>query len=145
MTQALGLEPAAAADGERPRYLALGTAWAVRNPPDLAITRRPPCDLAHVILIELEGIPRRFPAGRVVATAQLPSRTDSVDFALAPRRFELGPITGFPDDAIDRPGVRRLRLVLDADAASGWSDPEIRSVWPGRIETGWIEVEIVRR
>ena len=28
---------------------------------------------------------------------------------------------------------------------SGWADPEVRSIWPGRIQTNWVEVEIVRR
>jgi hypothetical protein len=145
MTHALRLEPDAPADLEQPRYLSLGTEWALRNPPVLDVATSLPCDLAHAISIELEGSSGQFPAGQVVATAQARPRTDSVDFRSTPRRFKLGPVTGFPDDAIQRPGLRRLRLVLDADAASGWADPDIRSVWPGRIETEWIDVEIVRR
>jgi hypothetical protein len=35
--------------------------------------------------------------------------------------------------------------VLEANADLGWTDPDIRSVWPGTIETVWINVELVRR
>jgi hypothetical protein len=27
----------------------------------------------------------------------------------------------------------------------GWADTDVRSLWPGRAHTNWVEVEIVRR
>jgi hypothetical protein len=30
------------------------------------------------------------------------------------------------------------------DHDSGWYDSYVRSIWPGTIETGWVEVEVVR-
>ena len=50
-----------------------------------------------------------------------------------------------PRDLIDQPGSRRLRVWLEPDPDRGWADPEIRSIWPGTIETGWVNLEIVRR
>jgi hypothetical protein len=38
-----------------------------------------------------------------------------------------------------------MRVILTADPELGWTDPEVRSLWPGTIETRWVEVEIVRR
>ncbi len=83
-----------------------------------------PCDLAHRLDVEIEGVPGRFRAGSVVVSGQesgLGLRTRD------PRRFPLGPIAGLPPDAIDRPGERRIRLVLTADPDLGWADPDVRS------------------
>ena len=33
---------------------------------------------------------------------------------------------------------------LEPDPDRGWTDPDIRSIWPGTIETGWVNIEIVR-
>ena len=41
--------------------------------------------------------------------------------------------------------MRRLRIWLEVDPGGGWADPDIRSIWPGRTETDWVLVEIVRR
>jgi hypothetical protein len=48
-------------------------------------------------------------------------------------------------DASARPGSTRARVILTADPALGWADPEVRSVWPGTIATAWEAVELVRR
>jgi hypothetical protein len=61
------------------------------------------------------------------------------------RRFELGPISSLPPAVIERPGARRARILIEADLDRGWADPNIRSIWPGRTETNWVEVEIVRQ
>ncbi len=143
-SRAVRLEPSVPGNGEPSRYLVVGQEWALRNPPCLTVTTPLPCDLAHAISIELEGVPGRFPAGGVVLSDQGPPLRDST----VPRqlvRFELKSISGLPQDAIERPGIRRVRLMLEADPACGWADPDVRSIWPGRIETGWVEVEIVRR
>jgi hypothetical protein len=60
-------------------------------------------------------------------------------------RFPLGSVEPLPEGAIERPGTRRLRARLVADADRGWADPDVRSVWPGVIETGWVEAEVIRR
>ncbi|MGO9463730.1 MAG: hypothetical protein ACLQVF_06170 [Isosphaeraceae bacterium] len=145
ISRALWLEASFPGNGEPSRYVAIGDEWTLKNPPCLAVATPLPCDLAHVISIELDGVPGRFPAGRIVLSDQGPGVRDPSTPRPQPARFELSSISSLPQDAIDRPGIRRMRLVLEADPACGWADPDIRSIWPGRIETGWVEVEIVRR
>jgi len=145
ISRAIRLEPSIPGNGEPSRYMAVGDDWTLKNPPRLAVATPLPCDLAHSIAIELEGLPDRFPAGRVVLSEQGAPARDSSARRPQPARFELSAMAGLPQDAIERPGIRRMRLVLEADPACGWADPDIRSIWPGRIETGWVEVEIVRR
>jgi len=147
ISQSLRLEPCCPGNGAPSRYLAVGNEWALRNPPCLAISTPLPCDLAHAISIEFEGVPGPLPAGRIVLSDPdngRPAR-ESTAPGEQPRRFELSSISSLPPDAIERPGQCRMRLLLDADPASGWADPDIRSIWPGRIETNWAEVEVVRR
>ena len=48
-------------------------------------------------------------------------------------------------EIFERPGRRAMRLTLEPIPEFGWADPEIRSIWPGRMQTDWLEVEIVRR
>jgi hypothetical protein len=38
-----------------------------------------------------------------------------------------------------------MRIVLSPDPDLGWTDPDVRSIWPGKIETSWLEVELMRR
>jgi len=38
-----------------------------------------------------------------------------------------------------------MRVILSADPDKGWADPEIRSIWPGRIVTDWVDIRVVRR
>jgi hypothetical protein len=121
------------------RYLALNEQMAIRNPPSLIIMTPVPCDLAHTVEIEIETIPGRFSAGEVLLPGQ------GVPQASATRACALGPITGIPHDAIDRPGTRRVRAVLTPDPDRGWADPDIRSIWPGIITTDWADVELIRR
>ena len=144
VARAIRLEPAVAADGKPATYLSLGDEWTLRNPPRIAVTTPLPCDLAHAISIEFEGVAGRFPGGRLILSGQgIAPRLDDAETAV--RRFELGPIPPLPAAVIERPGVRRLRIWLEADPDAGWADPDIRSIWPGRTQTDWVEVEIVRR
>jgi hypothetical protein len=104
-----------------------------------------PCDLAHPIAIEFDGTPGSFPAGALILSGQgLPQRGPGPPETIV-RQFDLGPIPPLAEGVIDRPGVRRMRVRLQADPELGWADPDVRSVWPGQIETNWVEVEIVRR
>lgn len=122
-------------------YLTLNDQFALRDAPMLRVTTPLPCDLAHSLELEIEGVAGRFGAGAVVLSGQGTARDEQV----AVRTFPLGPIAAVPAEAIDRPGTRRLRAILTADPDRGWGDPEIRSIWPGTIETEWVEVEVVRR
>ncbi len=122
-------------------HLDLNADLVLRNPPDLIVSPPLPCDLAHRLAIEFEGIPGQFRVGQVIvggqgAGASGTSRTF---------RFPRVPIAGLPADAIDRPGERRLRAILTADPDLGWTDPDVRSVWPGTIVTGWAAVRVIRR
>jgi hypothetical protein len=147
ISHAVRLEPSFPRNGEPSRYLAVGSEWALRNPPCLAVRTPLPCDLAHAISVELEGVPLRLPAGQFVLCANGgPTGTSTADHPQI-ERFELNPLSlsSSPKDAIERPGLRRMRIILEADPASGWAHPDVRSIWPGRIETGWVEVDVVRR
>jgi hypothetical protein len=135
------LEQGAGAGEDGSVFMTLSDQMALRNPPALAVTTPLPCDLAHAISLEFEGVPGRFPAGAVVLSGQGEGQAE----ASAVRRFPLGPVTGLPSDAIERPGPRRLRAVLTADPDRGWADPDVRSIWPGEIVTDWVEAEVVRR
>lgn len=131
--QAVALEP-----GEQGEtlgadvFLALDSDFMIRNPPRITVAGRLPCDLAHAVELEIEGVPGLFPAGRVVLAGQ------------GPASFELGPVAAAAG-LIDRAGARKARAVLTADPSSGWADPDVRSVWPGPITTNWALVDVVRR
>ena len=110
----------------------------LRDPPLIQLRGPLPCDLAHRLAVEFEGVPGTFAAGSLVAVAaDLPDQ--------ATRDFPLGSITDLPPGAIDRPGPVRLRAMLTADPSLGWGDPAIRSVWPDSITTNWVDAKIIRR
>jgi hypothetical protein len=143
MARAIRLEPVAGSSDQPANHLALGPDWVLRTPPRLAVITPLPCDLAHAVSIELEGVPGSLPAGRLIASGQgpaLPGAASSRGIA----RFDLGPVRELAPGVIDRPGMRRLRVRLTADPELGWADPLVRSVWPGQLETNWVEVEIMR-
>jgi len=145
VARAIGLEPAVADDGKPSTYLSLGGEWTLRNPPRLTVAVPLPCDLAQAISIEFEGVAGRFPGGRLTLSGQGVPRRGSTGEETVIRRFELGPIPPLPPGVIDRPGMRRMRIWLEAEPDCGWADPDIRSIWPGRTRIDWVEVEIVRR
>jgi hypothetical protein len=144
IARAIRLERAILADETRATYLALGGEWMLRNPPRLAAATPLPCDLAHAISLEFEGVEGRFPGGRLIVSGQ-GARAGSPGEETSTGRFDLGPIPPLPPGVIDRPGTRRMRAELEPDPDAAWADPDIRSVWPGRTQLDWIDVEIVRR
>jgi len=143
--RAICLEPVTAAAGGNSTYVSLGTEWALRDPPRLAVALPLPCDLAHEISIEIQGVAGRFAGGSLVVSGQGLSRHGSPAADSVIRRFDLGPISNIAAAAIERPGPRSIRLRLDTAPDRGWADPDVRSIWPGQLETNWVEVEIVRR
>ena len=70
VARAIRLEPGEVADGKPATYLALNSEWAIKSPPSLAIATPLPCDLAHAIAIELDGIAEGVPAGRILLSGQ---------------------------------------------------------------------------
>jgi len=129
------------AGGEGPRPLDLGADLVLRDPPGLSVVTPLPCDLAHSVAIEFEGIPGLYPAGSIV----LPGQGEASAGGRSTRRSPIGPIRGLSPDAIDRPGEIRLRAVLTADPDLGWADPDVRSIWPGTLTTGWVAGRVIRR
>lgn len=113
---------------------------ALRHVPAIALALPLPCDLAHTIAVELAGVATPLAAGELVLTGQ-----GEVGSSPSTRLVPLGPPAPIPADVIDRPGVRAMRLRLVPDPGRGWSDPDVRSIWPGTVETDWVDVEIVRR
>jgi hypothetical protein len=153
------------------RHLDLNAGLVLRDPPDLVVTTPLPCDLAHHMDVEFEGVTGRFRAGSAVVVQnsagpktpskdlrsevidlewESTSRKPTQDSGLGTQDsgvwiFPIGPIVGLPLDAIDRPGERRIRAVLTADPELGWADPDARSVWPGTLTSEWATVKVIRR
>ncbi len=141
MTTAIRLEPPDLDDTSATgRNLAIGEEWVIRRPPQLAVETPLPSDLAHRISVELEGHPERIPAGSLIVSGQGTAGATS-----STQRFPIGPMAEGVEGAIERPGPRRIRLHLSADPQLGWSDPDVRSLWPGEHATNWVEIEIIRR
>jgi hypothetical protein len=141
LARAVRLEAIEPNDAGTVEYLSLTEEFAFRDAPSLLVGTPLPCDLAHSLEIEIDGVAGRFEAGAVVLSGQGSAREEGPEF----RTFPLGPIGAVPRDAIDRPGSRRVRAILKADPDRGWGDPDIRSIWPGTLETDWVNVEVVRR
>jgi hypothetical protein len=137
--QALRLEPPEGLENGS-RFLELGPDLVLRDPPDLVVATPLPCDLAHAVAIEFDGVTGLFPAGEVVLAGQGIANTEAKS-----QRFPLARLAGWPSDAITRPGEVRLRAHLTADPHLGWADPEIRSIWPGSLTTDWAIGRIIRR
>jgi hypothetical protein len=145
VARAIRLVPVDQSDGDQPTYLAIGEEWTLQNPPRLEVATPLACDLAHAIAIEFEGSDEWLPAGRLILSGQGLPRQGSPASEDVIRRFELSTISFLPPAIIERPGIRRMRISLEADTGVGWADPEVRSIWPGRTQTNWVEVKIVRR
>jgi hypothetical protein len=145
VARAIRLEPGEAQDGEPATFLALNSEWTIRNPPSLAVSTPLPCDLAHAISIEFEGIAQSVSAGMLVLSGQGMKTHAARDSSSKVERIPLGELASIAPDVIERPGPRRMRVALEAVPERGWANPEIRSIWPGQTQTNWASVEIVRR
>jgi hypothetical protein len=143
--RALRLENQEVSGDEPAHFLDLNSEFTIRDPPHLVVATPLPCDLAHRAHLEIEGIPGRFGAGEIVVSGQGSTRGGSEGASAGSRSVAIGPVESLPRKLLDRPGPRRIRLVLEADPDLGWTDPHIRSIWPGTIEIGWVSVDLVRR
>lgn len=127
------------------RFLVLNDELTLRNPPRIVAASPLPCDLAHRVALEFQGIETRLDASRLIVSGQGGRPDEQAGEKARPTTFEIGPITSVARESIGHPGKRAMRVVLTADPGLGWTDPDVRSVWPGTIETEWVEVEIIRR
>lgn len=147
IASALALEPApeakAHAQGEiaASRFLDLTPQIVMRDPPVIALATPLPCDLAHRVELEFEGVAGRFPAGEVVVSGQGGHTEPPARRVL----FPLAPPAGVPPDAFNDAGERAIRVHLVADLHLAWSDPDLRSLWPGEVCSAWQTVRLVRR
>jgi hypothetical protein len=141
IAQAVRLDAPAEGDAANPPFLELNDVLALRHPPEVVVAAPLPCDLAHAIVLEFEGIPGRWPAGGLVLSGQGERGGDGRGM----HRFSIGPVERLTATALETPGCYRLRVVLEPDADRGWADPEVRSIWPEAIVTNWVEVEAVRQ
>jgi hypothetical protein len=139
---AIRIERSDSGDDSPARLAPLGSGWVLRNPPRLAIAVPLPSDLAHRLEIELEGLPARLAAGSLTLSDQGTGGAGASPVEV--RRFDVIPAARMPEGMIDRPGTVRARVHLLSDPELGWAHPGIRSVWPGRIATEWIDLEIIR-
>jgi hypothetical protein len=130
---------------DRSLFLALNQEMMIRNPPQIVVATSMPCDLAHQVFLEFDQVPGRFPAGLILLSKQGESRSEAAEIPAAPQRFPIGPVEPIPREAIAQPGTHRLQVWLEPDPDRGWTDPDVRSIWPGTIDTGWVNLEIVRR
>ncbi len=145
LARAVRLEPIAVPATDASRFLSIGGEMLVRNPPEIVIATPLPCDLAHRVFLEFEPPAGRVPAGLVLLSGQGEGRGQQQPGSGEPRRWAIGPVEPAAPALSIQPGSLRLRACLEPDPDRGWTDPDIRSIWPGAIETGWVTVEIVRR
>jgi hypothetical protein len=136
MTRSVSLRDMAPSVSAPSRFVPLDPDLLLRDPPVLNVTSPLPCDLAHAVFVEFEGIPGRFAAGDVVLCGLGGSDVRTI-------LLELRSL--IPSGLVERPGEIRLRAVLEADPHRGWADPDIRSIWPGTIVTDWATAQVVRR
>lgn len=120
--------------------LPLNGEFALRDPPELAIVTPLPCDLAHRVRLEFEGLDATCPAGAIVLSGQAGSEASAPGLVSVP----LALAGGLEPGVLDRPRSLRVRAVLEPDAELGWGDPRIRSLWPGPVVTDWREASVIR-
>jgi len=128
-----------AAQDDGSRFVTLTENLVLRDPPHLRIATPLPCELAHNVHVEFEGVPGLYPAGVAIVSGQgMNSESLIVSFPLVLRNQ-------LPPGSIEHAGEIRIRAILTADPQRGWADPDIRSIWTGTIETSWDVARVVRR
>lgn len=128
---------------ENPRIVPISDSFAIRNPPDLYVELPMPRDLSHQAFIEIKGCESLIPAGSWIMATR--NKIDpSANSEIKCQNWSIAPDSIVADDKIGHGGKFELRVVLEPSPERGWSDPEIRSVYPNQIKTAWTEIEIVR-
>jgi hypothetical protein len=118
----------------------LNESFALRDPPVILVESPLPCDLAHHVRIEFEGIEESC----LTRTIVLPGQPLAGGTPPVRKVFPLASLGGLSATAFDGPRPVRYRAVLEPDPELAWADPDIRSLWPGIIVTEWCEGRVVR-
>ena len=121
---------------ETSRYLPITADLVLRDPPALQVLTGLPCDLAHRVEIEFEGIEPKLAAGRVIHTEKSATGRSGQPIEFSGH---------LPAGAVERPGELRMRAILTPDPQLAWAEPDVRSLWPRRIVTEWTSTTVVRR
>jgi hypothetical protein len=145
IARSVRLESRQPSSNDRSIFLPINQDMMIRNPPLIVVDTPLPCDLAHQAFLEFDEMPGRFPAGLVLLSGQGDGRSAFADTQAESKCCPIGPVEAKSPVPINQPGTHRLRVWLEPDPDLGWTDPDVRSIWPRRIETAWVRVEIVRR
>ena len=135
---AIGFVVSTSDDGA-PVFLRLDEQFAIQNPPMPVLKRPLPCDLAHRVVIEFDGLNGRWHAGEWLSVAHWLGDDGDAFYTWPTEATCLAP----PATHLHG-GTYRMRVVLEPTPERGWSDPLIRSVWPEIIVSGWVDVSVVR-
>lgn len=141
MQEALAWELIADADEMQLQNVAISPGFAIHHPPVAMLAIPLPRDIAHEAMLEIEEVSSNIRLKKWVIASRGSVSTAEKQFKQIPLEM-MGLID---DSAISRAGKYRARLLLNPKPELGWADPEIRSVWPGRLTSPWVEIEIVRR
>jgi hypothetical protein len=142
------VKPRTGGEHPEPVFSVLDDRFALRNPPVLALRSALPSDLAHCARLELEGVSGQWTIGEWIVASKTISGSDGEQTAqdsLAARHWPERLEPNSESASIERGGHYRARVVLESRPERGWSDPDVRSVWPETITSEWFDVEIVRR
>jgi hypothetical protein len=118
--------------------------FAVANPPRCMVERPLPRDLAHQIYLEIQGVSRMVPVGEWVVALRNSDSVWNHEAEVTCPPWEISPEDLLSDSEISRAGNHMIRLILEPVTHRGWANPDVRSVFSGRIEMPWINVELVR-
>ncbi len=119
---------------DTPSFRPITAAFAIGGPLQIVGQGELPCDLAHRVEVEIEGLSGRISSSLIVATSGAGFPTQELRISSLETSEEMP----------DNPSRARIRAILTPDLGLAWSSPDTRSVWPEPIETAWIEVPLYR-
>lgn len=125
-------------------HVKISPEFAVANPPLCMVQRPLPRDLAHQIYLEIQGVSRMIPVGEWVVALRNSDSVLNPEAEVTCPPWEISPEDLLSDSEISRAGNHMIRLILEPVTHRGWANPDVRSVYSGRIEMPWINVELVR-
>ncbi len=116
-------------------YHLLDETLALARPLVLGIGAPLPCDMVHQVELEFEGH-ASLPCGTFEwVTSDSRSAPASMPLTPVPSKTRLPLPTGW----------HKVRAILTPDAHQAWINPDTRALWPGRVVTNWVDLEILRR